>query len=79
MLLVVAGGSPTTERFDGFNSGEVAVKLGCEETTAPHLTVRDEIDTRIILVAQGDIDRIVQHLLYIRRSKLAPLRRFESA
>ncbi len=51
----------------------MAVELGGEEAGPAHLAVADDVDAGRLLVAQGQVHRVVQHLGEIRRPELATL------
>ena len=55
------------------DAGQVPVELGGEEARPPHLAVADEVDAGVLLVAQREVDRVVQHLREIDRPELAAL------
>jgi hypothetical protein len=46
-------------------SGQMVVKCRSEETSPPHFTVAEEIDSRILLLAQCQTDRIVLRLTHV--------------
>ena len=48
------------------------VELGREEAGPPHLAVADDVDAGLLLVAQRQVDRIVEHLLEVDRAEPAP-------
>ena len=76
MLLVVAARAEPPIGRQRPNAGQVAVELGREEAGAAHLAVA--ITTSIpavLLVADREIDRVVEHLGEVRRPELAALGR----
>ena len=50
-----------------------AVELGGEEAGPAHLAVADDVDAGLLLVAQGEVDGVVEHLVEIGRPELAAL------
>src|SRR5207342_3149768 len=52
---------------------DAPIELGGEEPGAAHLAVAHHIDAGLLLVAQGEVDRIVEHLLEVDRPELAAL------
>ena len=75
MLLIVAGGTELAIRRQRAQARHVPIELGGEESGATHLAVGDHVDARRFLVADREIDRVVEHLGEIRGTELAALRR----
>ena len=71
VLLVVAARPQAPPRGERCYPGEVSVELGREEAGAAHLTIRDDVDASLLLVAQGKVDGIVLDLADVRGAKLA--------
>jgi hypothetical protein len=53
------------------DAGEVTVELGGEEACPPHLAITDDVDASLLLVAQGQVDRVIEHLGEIGGTELA--------
>src|SRR5579884_932880 len=78
MLLVVTGRALSPLRFKRSQPCKVRIKLGGEKPCAPHLTVRDNVHTGLLLVAQGHIHGIIQNLLTVGKPPFAALGCFKS-
>ena len=50
------------------------VELGGEEAGPAHLAVADDVDAGLLLVADREVDRVVEHLGEVGRPELAALR-----
>ena len=74
VLLVVGAGAQPSVGGQRPDTGHPPVELGGEEAGAPHLAVAHDVDARLLLVAQREVDRIVEHLIEIDRAELAALR-----
>ena len=71
VLLVVTGRTQAALGLERRDTGEVAIELGREEADPPHLTLGDDIDPGVLLVAHGDVDRVVLELADVPRAQLA--------
>ena len=74
VLLIVGAGAKPPVGGQRPDAGHVPVELGGEEAGAPHLAVAHDVDAGFLLVAQREVDRVVEHLLEIDRAELAALR-----
>ena len=75
MLLVVTAGAEPPIRRKGPDAGQVAVELGGEEAGSAHLAVADHVDAGRFLVADREVDGVVEHLGEVGRPELAALGR----
>ena len=75
VLLVVPAGAEPAGRRQRPDAGQVAVELGGEEARPAHLAVGDDVDAGRFLVADRDVDRVVEHLREVDRPELPALRR----
>ena len=73
VLLVVRPGPQPSRRWQRADARHVPVELGREEAGPPHLAVADDVDAGLLLVAQGEVHRVVEHLLEVGRAELAAL------
>ena len=71
MLLVVTGRTQPALGLEGRHTGEVAIELGREEAHPAHLSLGDDIDPGILLVADGGVDRVVLELADVPGAQLA--------
>ena len=74
VLLVVGAGTQPSIGRQRADTGHVPIELGGEEAGAPHLAVADDVDAGLFLVAQGEVDGVVEHLLQVGRAELTALR-----
>ena len=74
VLLVVPACAQTAVGRECPDAGQVRVELGGEEAGPSHLAVADDVDAGRLLVVQGKVDRVVEHLLEVGGSELATLR-----
>ena len=77
VLLVVAARTQPPGGGQRPDAGQVAVELGGEEARPPHLAVAHDVDAGGLLVAQGEVDRVVEHLGQVRRTELAAFGRVD--
>jgi len=73
MLLIVAGRPEQPLRRQRADAGQMLVELGGEEAGPPHLPIRDDVDARLLLIADREVDRVVEHLGEVGRPELAAL------
>ena len=73
VLLVVAAGTEAPVGRARPDAGQVAVELGGEEAGPAHLAVADDVDAGPLLVADREVDAVVEHLREIGRAELAAL------
>ena len=77
MLLVVSARAESPLGGERPDARQVPVELGREEARAAHLAVADDVDAGLLLVAQREVDRVVEHLGEVGRSELAALGRVD--
>src|SRR5947207_10064179 len=65
MLLVVCPDSQASFRWLSLDSGDVTEELGGEEARTPHLAIAHDVDARLLLIAQGKVDCVVEHFLEV--------------
>ena len=74
MQPIVGADAEAPIRRERPDAGQVAVELGGEEAGPPHLAVADDVDPGPLLVADRQVDAVVEQLREVRRPELAALR-----
>ena len=75
---MATGSEPAVGGGSVRDAGQVAVELGREEAGPAHLAVGHDLDTGVLLVADREIDRVVEHLGEVDRAELTPIGRVEA-
>ncbi len=70
MLLVVAARAQPTVRRQWLDAGQVPIELGGEEARSAHLAVGHDIDPGVGLVAQREVDGVIEDLGDVRGTQV---------